>query len=216
VAVPSTIDRKLKWPPTDEEWGEVLQPLPPAADRSSVQQAVEAAVREYLKEADQDQRLREVYRRIGRYAGSQGMKKVCQAILQLKGFPIDSVAEGLLRQVEPNMQIHGQAKVRAAIHLTTARDGRLMSRLSLVWTGPGKGKLPISETGPFVEFFSSIYRRVFRRPIDGSGVKRFVRREWARREILTTIKLNWAGQGGFKIDESGVYVIDARGQRKPS
>jgi hypothetical protein len=56
-----------------------------------------------------------------------------------------------------------------------------MTGISLIWTGPGKGKLPISETGPFVEFLAAIYARVEGRSLDGAGAKKFVKREWARR-----------------------------------
>jgi hypothetical protein len=42
------------WPPQDREWHDLLQPLPADADRVGVREAVEAAVREYIDDADRD------------------------------------------------------------------------------------------------------------------------------------------------------------------
>jgi hypothetical protein len=157
------------WPPNEDEWRDLLR-LPPDADRVAVRQAIEAAVCEYINDAGRDEQLRAVYLQIRRAAGSRQVEKLCQAILQLKNFPLDPATEAML------------------------------SRLSLAWTGPGRGDLPISETGPFVDFMVAITALVFSRPLDGSGVKRFASRERARRATLRVLDQLFAGEGGMNVD----------------
>jgi hypothetical protein len=153
----------------------------------------------------------DLYRRIKRLASSQKLEELCQAILQLKNFPLEAGAESMLRHVEALRQISSDADLRAAVYLSTSRRGRFMSRLSLAWTGPGRGDLPISETGPFVEFMVAVTALAFSRPLDGSGVKRFVQRERARRATLRVLDQVLAGEGNMKVD---AFLIDASGQPK--
>jgi hypothetical protein len=187
------------WPPNEDEWRDLLR-LPPDADRVAVRQAIEAAVCEYINDAGRDEQLRAVYLQIRRAAGSRQVEKLCQAILQLKNFPLDPATEAMLRQVEALRRLHSDAELRATIYLVTSRRGRFMSRLSLAWTGPGRGDLPISETGPFVDFMVAITALVFSRPLDGSGVKRFASRERARRATLRVLDQLFAGEGGMNVD----------------
>jgi hypothetical protein len=126
------------WPPNEDEWRDLLR-LPPDADRVAVRQAIEAAVCEYINDAGRDEQLRAVYLQIRRAAGSRQVEKLCQAILQLKNFPLDPATEAMLRQVEALRRLHSDAELRATIYLVTSRRGRFMSRLSLAWTGPGRG-----------------------------------------------------------------------------
>jgi hypothetical protein len=129
-------------PPDEPGWRDLLQGLPPDADRVAVRQAIEAAVHEYINDAGRDEQLRAVYLQIGRAAGAQAFEKFCQAILELKNFPLDPGAEAMLRHVERLRQIRSDAEsdaeLRAAVYLSTVRRGRFMSRLSLAWTGPGR------------------------------------------------------------------------------
>jgi hypothetical protein len=199
------------WPLDESGWRDLLQPLPRDADRAGVRQAIEAAVREYVDGANRDEQFRRLWLQIKRTAGSRQIEKLCRAILQLKTFPLDPVAEAMLRQVEALARMRSDADLRAAIYLSTARRGRFMSRLSLVWTGMGKSDLPISDTGPFVDFMAAITALVFSRPLDGSAVKRFVKREKARRETLLVLDQLFVGEGGIKADS---FVIDAAGQHK--
>ena len=90
-----------------------------------------------------------------------------------------------------------------------------MSCLSLAWTGPGKAKMPISETGLFAEFLCAVTARVLPPGLEGAGVKRFVKRERARRAVLRLLKERWRGRVDMTIGEDKVYLIDASGRRKP-
>lgn len=201
----------MPWPPDGEEWHELLKGLP-EADRPAFRQAIESAAREYIDDADRDEQLLAVYQEIKRIAGSRQIDKLCQAILQLKNFPLDPQAEAMLRQVEALKGVRSDADLRAAVYLSSSRRGRFMSRLSLAWTGPGKGDLPISETGPFVDFMVAITARVFTRPLDGSGIKRFASRERARRATLRILdQILLAGAGDTRVD---AFVIDGTGQQK--
>jgi hypothetical protein len=194
-----------------EPWAEVLALLPSHADQTAFCQAIEAAVREYVDGAPRDEQLREVYLQIKKQGGAVAIEKFCRAILELKKFPLDPIAEAMLQHVEPLKQIQSAADLRAAFYLTTSRRGRFMSRLSLAWTGPGRGEMPISDAGPFVDFMVMIAARVFARPLDGYSVKRFAKREQARRETLQVLNQLFAGQGGMKVD---AFVIDAFGNHQ--
>jgi hypothetical protein len=203
------------WPPDEAEWRELLRDLPPDLsdkERRAVQEAIEAAVREYIDDADRDEQLRSAYLQIKRVADSRQIQKLCQAILQLRDFPLDPGTEAMLRQAEALARICSEADLRASLYLSMERRSRFMSRLSLAWTGPGRGDLPTSETGSFVDFMVAITGRVFPRPLDGSGIKRFVSREKARRATLRILNQILTGQGGMKAD---AFLIDEAGQRKP-
>ena len=126
----------------------------------------------------------------------------------------DSVAEAMLRQVEPLRQICSDAGLRATMYLSKSRRrGRLLSQLSLAWTVWGRGALPKAETGSFVDFMVDITGRVFSRPVGGSGIKKFVGRERARRLTLRLRdQILLSGEGSMKAD---AYLIDADGLRVP-
>jgi hypothetical protein len=202
-------------PITEREWGKLLQALPDNADPIAVRQAVEAAIRDYVGGADRDQHWREAWKQVAHHAGSQGVAKFCQALLKLQNFPLDPQVEELLRLAPLLMQIHSQAEVRAAVYLTTQRRARFMMAIARIWTDLGKGELRVSETGPFVDFLTSICERVDEdRSLNGAGVKKFVRREKARSDFLNSIKLELSGSSNMLINEAEVYVLDASGQRK--
>jgi hypothetical protein len=205
----------VQWPPTEREWRGLLQSLPPDADRAAVRQAIKAAVREYVADEKRDPRLHDVWQRIAILSTKQKVTEFCRSILKLKDFPLDPDAEALLRHADAFVKIRSQTKARAAIYLTTARRGRLMSCLSLAWTGPGKAKMPISETGLFAEFLCAVTARVLPPGLEGAGVKRFVKRERARRAVLRLLKERWRGRVDMTIGEDKVYLIDASGRRKP-
>jgi hypothetical protein len=183
---------------TEPEWSELLLLLPDDADQVAVRQAVEAAIREYVGGTDRDQRLRDVLRRIGHHADSQTVRKLIREILELEKLSPDSRAEAVLRQLLT--QVRSEAKVRAAVYLSTKRRNRFMAQIAVIWTNVAKGKLPISEASWFVDFLSAIYERVEGRPLTGVGVKKFVRREKARRDVLNSIKEVWRAKGNMRID----------------
>jgi hypothetical protein len=183
---------------TEPKWSELLMLLPDDADQVAVRQAVEVAIREYVGGADRDQRLRDVLQRIERHADSQTVRKLRQDILELEKLSPDSQAEAALRQLL--IQVRSQAKVRAAVYLSTNRRSRFMAQIAVIWTNVAKGKLPISEDSRFVDFLAAIYERVESRPLTGDGVKKFVRREKARRDVLNSIKEVWRAEGKMRID----------------
>ncbi|MDR3484260.1 MAG: hypothetical protein P4M05_05040 [Bradyrhizobium sp.] len=201
------------WPPSESEWRELLQSLPPDADKVAVRLAIEDAVREYVADEKRDQQLHDVWERIAILSTTQKVTEFYRSILKLKDFPLDPDAEALLRHADAFAKTSSKIKSRAAIYLATARKGRLMSRLSLAWTGPGKAKMPISETGPFAEFLCAVTARVSPPGLEGSGVKRFVKRERARRAVLRLLKEHWRGRVDVTIGEDKVYVIDESGQQ---
>jgi hypothetical protein len=201
-------------PITEREWGKLLCPLPDSADRVAVRQALEAAIRDYVDGADRDQRLRDVLRRIERHADSQNARNLCRDILELENLSPDSQAEAALRQLLPQVRSH--VKALAAVYLSTKRRSRFMTAIARIWTDLGKGELRISETGPFVDFLSSICVRVDEnRSLNGAGVKKFVKRERDRRDFLNSISEVLSASANMWIDEDLVYVVDASGQRKP-
>ena len=199
------------WPPQDREWHDLLQPLPADADRVGVREAVEAAVREYVDDADHDKQHHSLWLEIGRAAGSRQVEKLCRLVLQLENFSRDPVAESLLQLVAFLRWLRTDAGLRAAVYLASTRRGRFMSRLSLAWTGPGRGDLPISEAGPFVDFIADVPGRVLDRPLDSAGVKKFVRRERARRAALRVLDQRFECECKMKVD---AFVFDSSGHRK--
>jgi hypothetical protein len=200
------------WPPSESEWRELLRQLPLDADQAAVRLAIEGAVREYVEDQPRDQALRELWSRIVRVSGSQKVRELFSLIPQLQRFPLDPEAEALLLHAEALALVRSRAEIRAATYLSITRRGRLMSRLSLAWTGPGKANMPISETGTFADFFCTITARVLPPGLEGSGVKRFVKRERARRAMLDLLKEHWRGRVDVTIGEDKVYVIDESGQ----
>jgi hypothetical protein len=200
------------YPITNPESDELLQlhPLPDNADRVAVRQAVDAAIREYVGGAERDQRIRDVLLRIKRHIDSRVFQKLCQDILELKNLSPDSQAEAALRQLLT--QVRSRAGARAANYHPTARRERFMTTVALAWAGPGKGTLSIYADGSFVGFLAAIYERVEGRTLDGAGVKRFAKR---RRDFLNSISEVLSASSNMRIDESGVYVLDADGQWKP-
>jgi hypothetical protein len=183
---------------TEPEWSELLLLLPDDADQVAVRQAVEAAIRDYVANAPRDQRLLDLFRRIERRADSPTVRKLCQDMLELEKLSPDSQTEPAMRQ--QLTQLRSRAKVRAAVYLSTNRRGRFMSQIAVIWTNVAKGKLPISEGSPFVDFLAAIYERVEGRSLTGVGVKKFVRREKARRDVLNSIKEAWRAEGKMRID----------------
>lgn len=208
---------------SEKEWVELLRPLPLDADRVAVYRAIEVAIGEYIGGADRDRRLHDIWQQIGRDAGSQivsRFRKYCETVLQLEMFP-DPETKALLSHVAGLEQALGnaplptrvEADARRAVHLATARRGRFMSGVALAWTGPGKGQLSISEAGPFVRFLSSIYERVIEgQSLNGAGVKKFVKREQARRVVLNSIAVTSAVRAGMRVDETKITLRDAPGQ----
>jgi hypothetical protein len=208
----------MPWPPQEREWTGLLRPFPAVADRIGVRKAIEAAAQEYSGDEDRDRRVHEVFNKIARHADSlarsRSLNKLCADILQLRNFALDADAEAILRKVEPLQHISREADVRAAVYLSTTRRGRLLSRLSLAWTGPGKGNLPISATGAFADFMSEITDYILPKALEGAGVKKFVKREKARRDLLRVLHEKWGAQVKAAIDDSSVFLIDRSGQRK--
>jgi hypothetical protein len=180
-----------------------------------VRKAVEAAAQEYLGGADRDRLLHEVYNTIARQGKSRGLEKYCTAILQLENFPLDQDAKTLVQLGEQIQRSSSRADVLAAVYLSTARHGRLLSCLSLAWTGPGKGSLPTSDTGTFVDFMSGITAYILPEPLQGAGVKHFVKRERERRDLLWVSRRNkWKARIEPRIDESKIFLLDQFGRQK--
>ena len=201
----------MLWPPGEDEWRELLQQLPPHADRGAVRQAIEVAVRKHIEDKKHHRRFHDLWQRIIEAGRSwQKVGEYFRLIQQLKDFPLDPHTEAVLGSAEALGQIRRPAKIRTADY---AAAERLKSRLSRAWTDQGQAKMPISETGPFVDFFCAVTARVLPPGLGGGGVKSFVRREKRRRAMLTLLK---AREGVvMRIDEDKVYLIDASGQRNP-
>jgi hypothetical protein len=200
----------MSWPPDDDERREILRLFPATADRRAVWEMVETAVRIFLETAESDEAHRILLRQIGK-TGAKTVEKLRALALELSRFPLDRDAAALLQHVDALAQICTAAEIRAAIYLLRSRKGRLFSGLSLAWTGPGKGDMPISEQGPFVEFMESIVNRVL--PPHAIDVKRWVPREKARRKALDVINERFAGQSHLVVSET--YLTDSSGQRNP-
>jgi hypothetical protein len=194
----------MLWPPDEQEWCDLRRSLPSDADHAMVRQQVEAAVQEYVGDAGRDRELSDIYEAIGRLAGLQKVQELRQWILKLRNvqnFPIDPVAETLLRMVDGLIDLPSLADIQAAIYLPSVRRQRFLSRLSLTWTGPGKGTMPISETGPFADFIYAIGVHVLDSPPpQGSGHKAFVKRELERRAALENILWQATVQTTLMVD----------------
>jgi hypothetical protein len=202
----------MSWPPREQEWYEILRDLPPDADRVAVRVAIEAAVRVYVETADRDQAHHDLWEHFENIGGRQNFQKLLELVGQLS--TPDPIAQTLIDGVNLLRQSYSIADIEGAIYLPTNRHEQFLASLSLAWTGPGKGELPKSESGPFVDFMYRITELVQRNPLEGSGVKEFVRRELKRRAALDILKGVWSmhGQGAVK---SAAFLTDAFGQRKP-
>jgi hypothetical protein len=204
----------MSWPPSADEQREILKTLPAgaeSAEANAVWAMIERAVREFFDTAERDEAHRGLLRQIVK-ASAKSATTLQPLALQLSNFPSDRDTEALLQHVDALRQICSAAEVRAALYLSNAREGRLFTALSLAWTGPGKGVISVSAEGPFVDFMHAIVDRIL--PPRSLDVKRFVRREKARRKAINVIHERIAGQSGLIVNPSGIYEIDGSGQRK--
>jgi hypothetical protein len=132
----------MSWPPTDAERCEILQSSPPGADPNAVWAMVESAVREFVDNEERDKAQHLLLRQ---------MAETCANILNLQPppkIPLDPDTETILQafstatqeHVATFVQIGTAAQIRSNSYLLRDRQKRFFSRLSLAWTGPGKGR----------------------------------------------------------------------------
>jgi hypothetical protein len=191
-----------KWPPDEPDWQNLLQRLPADADQAAVRGMVLAAAREYEETARRGRDLRLLKKQVR----SKSFQKFRQIDL---GEDVSS--ERLRRWItETTDEIPAIVEALTDAFSPSERRKRLFSTLSLAWTGPGKGKLSISESGPLVDFICGVADRVLVRSIAGRGVKDFADREKVRREAINVIKEVWSVQSSVGVDS---FVIDAAGRR---
>jgi hypothetical protein len=210
----------IRWPLSDSDWRAILRFLSPDADRAAVQQAIEAAVHEFI-EGKRDQEFHNLCWRITHAARSQQVQEFFRLTLQLRqleDFPLDPDTEAYLRHIEALVDAGPPKPPKPSRKDLAARYQaieRLRSRFSRAWTDQGQGKMPISATSPFAEFFHALTSRTLPPGLDGEGVKKFVKRENTRRKRLNQLT---AREGAnLKIEEKhGVYLITASSQRKPN
>jgi hypothetical protein len=213
----------------DELLNELLSKLPANADRPAVRAAVKAAVQEHKDNAHLDQVQHTVRRDIEEKAKLH-LKKLRDSTRRFD--PLSpSEAKAMLGHIEALEQKCSPAEIHAAGYLPTARRQRLLAWISRAWAVPGKGKLSISQTGPFVDFLSTVIKHVpAKLPISGRGVKAFVKRENRRKNLnisnITDRTVEpvwcgpiWSGKGSLGIvgedgGEDGIFLIDASGQTK--
>jgi hypothetical protein len=195
------------WPPDEEEWGQLLKGLPIEADRSAVCQAVMAAVWDYVENAGRDRARGSDLSPLKKQIKSKAFKKLNQCLHQISDR--GNIPEQLRQFIDLAREIPATVDQLVELYLPSTRRERLLSSLSLAWTGPGKGAMPVSETGAFAEFLCGIADRVLRRSLSVHGAKAFVKREKLRRAIVGIIRLS--GEGGMKAD---AFLIDASSQPK--
>jgi hypothetical protein len=115
---------------------------------------------------------------------------------------ISRLAEPLIEQVRKHAE---SARALEARYLPRARNDRLFARLTLAWTGPGRGPLSKGAYGPLARFLGDILDRV--RPLDPESIKDAIEREIARRKAINILTQQvLGGQGGMRIDTSTVDI----------
>jgi hypothetical protein len=198
----------MSWPPSEEEWIDILKDVSPP-DWHATRAAVERAVDEYGENAERDEAELQLRNDIKRQADLEGFRALCNLMDDLLQRCPDDLT--LRQQLDVLHQIYTHADIRAAVLLPSSRRERFLAALSLAWTGPGKGKLPIAEVGPHADFMCAITDRVLPH-MSSSGIKAFARRERVRRKALHILDEVLRGQGEFKATG---FLIDADGRPKP-
>ncbi len=210
---------RVNWPPSEQGWREILRGLPPNADRRAVRAMVETAVEQYVADEDAKRQRCQLWRNLKKQAGSKSVAKICRTIRQLPRFPVDPDVEYLWGIADDLARVAKIAEVRAGACLPRNRRRQLLAIFSAAWTGPGKGQMPRSETGPFVNFLSELTGRVLTRELPdghivdgalgGGAVKDLVTRERIRRAALNLPPnaQHARGQGKLTTDEKGIFLL---------
>jgi hypothetical protein len=173
---------------------------------------VEAAVREYIDNAPRDQVQHSLREEIAEKA-----ERHVGWLLDMVGrldWALLNEAEMTREHLKAAAQSLLSEQRRADSFLPSERRKRLQSRLAIAWTGPGKGKISISD-GPLARFISTVFDYVpDAKPFSASGAKRFLAEiEAPRRELLKILSVGepWSVQSGMAADP---YLIDGFGRRK--
>jgi hypothetical protein len=191
------------WPPDEAGWKEILGHLPGEGDRAAVRAAIDHTVGEYNARDDE-----------ARLEAQQQQRRAADAIDLLSGairklYELDCEIEPMVEQISKlagpvieQVRKHAEsAQALEARYLPRARNARLFARLTLAWTGPGRGSLSIGSYGPLARFLGDILNRV--RPLGPEGIKDALERERARREAINILTQQvLGGQGGMRIDTS--------------
>jgi hypothetical protein len=193
----------------EREWDALLRELPANADRPAVRAAVEVATLEYNTGASHDEESRRRRKEIKK-ARSIVEKLLC-SINRIQ--PDRPPEHEIKTAMEALSQFCATSELSAL--LPSTRRERFLSRLSLAWTGPGKGALTKSETGPFTRFMHAVGE------LGGRGVKAFAIREEKRRAKLHVVLEPARPKAGVEPIHGQTslgavaFLIDATGQRKP-
>jgi hypothetical protein len=183
------------WPPDEAGWRSILENLPSEGDQAAVRAAVEEAVREFDALGAEPPSLVE-----------QRIEKVDSAIRQLRTNPAFQqlwelgVDDSVVKKA-------AAARDRLTLGLPRRRNNRLRARLTLAWTGPGRGKLAIGSGGPLVRFLTNILDRI--EPLEPEGIKEALRRERDRRDAINILTQRvLAGQGAMR---SNAFIVHSEG-----
>jgi hypothetical protein len=196
----------MSWPPSDQEWGEILSDLPADA-REAARVAVDAAAQEYSNGTPL-KRWRHVHK-----VASSSIESLREAISDLG---LDPKAEELMRQVDKLQNIPGEAATWATHYLPRTKKARLHIKLLRAWTNAGK-ELGASEDGPSQRFLCRI-RAKAGISFSPRGAKAVIKREQERRttlEVLQSDPVLMSARGNLATDIQGIYLIDTSGNRKP-
>jgi hypothetical protein len=196
----------VSWPPDEEGWAEILRELPEGADPGAVRAAIEAGVQEYLqtRHARGSPRQHEVWRGLQKTATSKGVSKLRRSLEKVGTLDPSNRDADWFRQLASNLStLSAKARAWAEFHRPRTRRERFDSALLKAWIGPGRGPLAISSEGPLARFYMAITDRVLRRPIGSDAVKKIIRRERRRRELLETL----GGEGKLITKEDLMWVV---------
>jgi hypothetical protein len=170
----------MNWPPSEKDWGKILEDFPTGANRDRFQLAVDAAVGIYLRSDREDDP--KVWRRIAELAQSSVVQNLVKEIKKLQAPPRGLAPRfmlgwsGTLDDVIEVANFYAQLKLG---HLS--RQEQLYSNLLVAWTVSGAGPLSDSEEGPLNRVMRTILGHILSSPPKARGIRDIVHREKQRR-----------------------------------
>jgi hypothetical protein len=171
------------WPPSAEQWEEILRELP-ANKHEAVRARIEESVRNYFTDELEQSPRHECWQDLQDKLSSN-VADLCEILKKTADAdPANPERERLLHLAEEIDQVRRRAKDYVKLYGRRGRQNRLWTWLLIAWNRDGGGELSDSADGPLVRFFDAIAGLIFEQPIGGTTVRGIVKREKERRDGL--------------------------------
>jgi hypothetical protein len=190
------------WPPSEEDWRDLLRELPDTADRRAVQIEIKAAVRGYVERTQHDDVQHSLRKKVEE-AVPTALAKL-SPLKQLAALSRDEF-NAIYRQIEALPQSLTPEQLNAAAYLPRERRERLLTRLLHALIGPGRLRFAHSDDTPLARTLSLIMDYVPSGPLSARGAREFFERYFDRWCLL---RATLGGRINLSIDESKIFLID--------